>query len=197
MTMLIGLKGRMHSGKDTAYDHLRDSNPDLAVRRVSFADKMKLSGVRSLGFTSKTGDEAIAIANYLKERCTIEIYAGRHCIKSITGREYWQFVGTEGHRDVFGTDFWVDVVLPRPSEHPDRDSRQIDNQQAVERSFPGADIVAFTDVRFHNEAARILRLGGEVWNIDADERLGPLPSESHESEWPLQETHITRRVDNN
>jgi len=31
---------------------------------------------------------------------------------SITGRQALQRYGTEGHRDVFGEDFWVDALLP-------------------------------------------------------------------------------------
>lgn len=64
----------------------------------------------------------------------------------------------EGVRCQLGRDTWVDAVLP---------------------GHPGALDVVITDVRYPNEAARILALGGVIWVIT---RPGVGPVNNHDSE---------------
>jgi hypothetical protein len=56
----------------------------------------------------------------------------------------------------------------------------------------GTSAVAFTDLRYPNEAQRILDLGGEVWEII---RPG-LSSDGHASETPLPRELVSRRIRN-
>jgi hypothetical protein len=199
---LIGLKARLHGGKDTAFDFLVNRfNGDYGpFQRVGFADKLKLSGMAALGLTQGSDEDTIALANDLKENGVIAVVCAGYGPADphiISGREFQQWYGTEAHRDIFWREFWVDALLPQPSETFPGSDRWWENQSALKKSFPDVGTLVITDCRFPNEAQRVLGLGGEVWVIDADERLGPLPEDSHESEYPLPERLVTRHVDNN
>lgn len=186
---LIALNGRAHSGKDTAYTMI-----DALVReqggvteRICFADKLKLSGMRALGFNPSSTASAVAAADVLKEHgyvtTTWKDEYNNLVKKSVSGREFWQLYGTEAHRDVFGKDFWVDALLPRDPDF-------------LAYDYPGVDVLVETTTRFPNEAERVLNLGGQVWRIDADVRLGRRQP-AHESERRLPPEYITLTVPNN
>lgn len=193
---LIGLNGRKLSGKDEAFKILRDNNPGVNFLRTSFADKIKLSGMRALGYTyfEDEIDKAVAMADHIKENCTVAVIDARnhHIKQEISGREWWQFYGTESHRDIFGFDFWVDQVFPNPQGHTKEYVEYL-----MKYKFLDVDVVVETTVRFENEARRILDLGGEIWRIDADKRLGPLPPEAHVSEHGLPADLVTLTIPNN
>lgn len=199
---LIALNGRAHSGKDTAYTMI-----DALVReqggvaeRICFADKLKLSGMRALGFDPESTAEAVATADVLKEHGYVTTtWKDEHnnlVKKSVSGREFWQLYGTEAHRDVFGKDFWVDALLPLPPAtllgEPEHNMGYF-----LSARYPGVDVLVETTTRFPNEAERVLNLGGQVWRIDANVRLGPLPESAHESERGLPPEYITLTVPNN
>lgn len=204
---LIGFHGRLQSGKDTAFEvidrHATDDNK-LAVRHA-LADPLKISAFRALGIDKALQaferDELVGIAELVKKtgRVTVswERPNGTLTAVSITGRQFLQFYGTESHREPdlgssFGEDFWVDNLLPLGSVG-DRPAFW-DNFKESWAGF--ADFAVVTDVRFENEAQRILDLQGEVWWIDAEERLGP-NAETHASEQKLPDEFITRTLDNN
>lgn len=187
--MILGLHGRMTAGKDTVLERLRLISDSFA--RFAFADKLKISAMASLGFRGSaeknnlaTDEELIGFANLLKEYGTltvmIEVPATEDTPavvieKVITGREYLQYCGTEGGRDVFGADFWVDQAM----------------KPALEAEQAGA-IPASTDTRFPNEAEAVLAADGEVWEI-----VGPVSDTgTHESETPLPPELITLTIDN-
>lgn len=192
---LIGLNGRLHSGKDSAFDVIESRaklDDGLVAVRKAFADPLKISGMRALGFHGHglNNAELVEIANLIKENGHISVSYidddGEGQFHTLSGREFWQFTGTEAHRaedlgSSFGTDFWVDNLLPTIY---------------WEQNFDGADIGVVTDVRFPNEAQRIIDLGGEVWYVDADERLAE-PRSNHPSEAILPASLVTHTVDNN
>lgn len=138
--MVIGLCGDAGAGKDTVCSFMLDwfHGRDVQVRREAFADRLKLSAAR-IFFPDIELVDAIAWCNQMKGRGTVEVTrpGGAHGVK-ISGRELLQRYGTEAHRNVFGTDFWVDIVL----------------------NLKGSKII--TDVRFDNEAEGILAAGGQV-----------------------------------
>jgi hypothetical protein len=219
---LIGLHARLHAGKDTAFEFIDNwalVRRQLAQRRA-FADPLKISGMRALGFKAIKPDEAaeshwaVRVANQIKEtgRVTVTWVDVDGCMLSqtITGRELWQLYGTEAHRaddlgSSFGANFWVDNLLPAgTSSEP---LTRAANGEATSltplwyKNFEDwrgkrPDIAVVTDVRFPNEATRILKLGGEVWKIDADQRLGP-NTDGHASEQPLDDDYVSRVIDNN
>lgn len=171
--MLIGLHGKARVGKDTVYEMLAEDfeySPFSTVRRDAFADRLKIAAARSLGYHGDDKD-GIAMMNLLKlEGSEITVFIptttdGTGGIgKAFTGREYLQWFGTEGHRDVFEPDFWVNAVLPH---------NWVDDPE---------EVLVITDVRFPNEAERIRDLGGDVWLIERPEVEG---DDSHASEQVL------------
>lgn len=204
---LIGFHGRLQSGKDTAFeviDRQATDNNKLAVRHA-LADPLKMSALRSIGLDKALQifeiEEVLGVSELLKKsgRITVswERLNGTLTSASITGRQFLQFYGTESHRaddlgSSFGMDFWVDNLLPLG---------EVDGNPAFWQNFKEswagfADFAVVTDIRFENEAQRILDLGGEVWWIDAETRLGP-NEEAHISEQKLSDGYISKALDNN
>ncbi len=175
--MLVGLHGRLGPGKDAVYERL--CYHGFGPVRIAFADKLKVSAMACLGYSKDyfgealLDEELVALANDLKDGGVIHIYLGEGGHHTITGREYLQYAGTEGHRDVFGSDFWVEQAL-------------LDVTNETEGLY------TVTDTRFPNEAEAILARGGEVWRIiGANEETG-----DHPSEIPLPDEMIARTIDN-
>jgi hypothetical protein len=146
--MLIGLHGKAQSGKDTSYRYIEEwaLKQSLPVRRDAFADRLKLSLVKSLGFEGND-PTCMVMADQLKQPGWEVIVRQPDGIEHpLSGRAFIQCYGDEGHRQVFGRDFWIGFVLgdyPRSAE----------------------DVLVVTDVRYRNEADAIKWWGGEVWEI--------------------------------
>jgi hypothetical protein len=190
---LIGINGFKRSGKGTVADILAARGHAGVVYQVGFADKVKILAARSLGYLDLSPRECIALMDEAKERWVLDTRTANDVIQfnTITGREFLQHIGTEA-RKLFGADFWVDQVLPAASGHPVRDNREVSNSIALRERFPEVDCVAITDLRFPNEAERVLRLGGEVWRVN---RPGT-ESDGHDSEQVLSGHFITKELDN-
>lgn len=181
--LLIALNGFKGSGKNTAGNFIKEWGEarGLVVEQRAFADLLKLSAARSLGLATATNiNDAVVLMDSLKETGEIDVMIpGQSLIKTITGREFLKWYGTEAHRDVFWKDFWVDQILPLPATN--MGDWTLNFRQ---RGDVFADIAIVTDCRFVNEAQRVHDLGGFVWNIhrpeyEADEHISeqPLPLE--------------------
>jgi Deoxynucleotide monophosphate kinase len=155
VTFLIGINGFKRSGKNTAGTVIKTwaETHDLRCMTVGFADRMKLSAARSLGiYSAQSVNDAIVLMDSLKESGTVDVCIPEQSImKSMSGREFLKWFATEGHRDVFGDDFWVDHVLP------------LSWDDIEVGSWP--DILAITDLRFANEARRVKALQGVTLEI--------------------------------
>lgn len=143
--MLIGLNGYKGSGKDTVATYLVEHH---GFHRLAFADKLKESVCNLLDI------DPIALERLknLEEDCRVTITIpnkGELC-RDISFRHFLQRYGTESHRDTFGTDFWVDQILPSVGAFYAAD-------QII--SHLNRDIV-ITDARFENEQKRIHDLKG-------------------------------------
>jgi hypothetical protein len=162
--VIIGLHGKKQAGKDTTLGYIDEyfGQTGLVVQGRSFARALKVSAAASLGIKP---DDPMVWADQLKVNSTIAVIDDdTHTSHEISGREFLQYYGTEAHRDVFGENFWVDVVCPRDLVSHD------------------AELLVFTDVRFPNEAERIKEVGGTIWQIirpDVETR------DLHASEQPL------------
>jgi hypothetical protein len=193
---LIGLHGRKTAGKDETFKVIHKLSGGYAERRA-FGDKLKESAMEALGFYPEDADA-------FKETGLITAsfdspYGEEKVELVITGRAYLQMYGTEAHRDVFGEWFWIDQVLPLDPEADDREYPLLtqpwqEKFRRADRELP--DYAVVTDVRFPEEADRILYLGGEIWRIDSDERLGE-NEDMHPSEAMLPESYISEVIDNN
>lgn len=156
MVGMIGIHGKMGSGKDTLLERLRLRSAKF--QRHSFADPLKRSAAVLLGMTDEQLDKWKRDGSY-RVRVTHDGYT----VKDLTIRTYLQRYGTEAHRDIFGDNFWVDQAMRVADQSP-------------EDAIP-----VFTDVRFENEALAIIARGGRIIQVSGpDEDTG-----EHASEKPL------------
>jgi hypothetical protein len=171
--LVIGLNGEKECGKDTFYGLFAKYKE--GTERDAFADKLKVSAARALGYEFDTTQEYLEWADWMKTYGIVEVSDSRFAPedKKISGREYLQFYGTEAHREVFDTDFWIDLVLTQK-----RDS----------------EILVVTDVRFPNEAEAIRSVGGQVWRINRDCQR---ETDHHASEQRLPDSLVDVEIYNN
>ncbi len=162
---LIGLTGKKGSGKDTVGGFIKEwaeENGQKAELR-GFAYSLKLSFAR-LFVPDATLEEALEFADAMKNHgklsfdvpLTNGIFDRFGPRSRISGRLALQQYGTEAHRDVFGSDFWVDQLV-------DADD---DDWRPNLTVWPAdLDIGIIVDLRFPNEAERIRNVGGLVLNV--------------------------------
>lgn len=162
---IIGLTGRAGSGKSTVAEMISEIRGDWMVVSEGIADRLKISAARSLGMDASDRD-LIKNMESLKIDGSVSWEMGPHG-GEMTGRRYLQLYGTEAHRDIFGSDFWIDQILPDPNSPT----------FGREDEF---DLLVLTDVRYENEVKRIWECGGDVWMIHRSE-VDPLPG-NHRSE---------------
>ena len=176
--MLIGFHGRKQAGKDTAFSRLSlyYDEPVYYVERVSFADLLYRSAAAALGVTVEElyewkVDDNVRIS--IQRRTLVQGEFVWEDIQTLNFRQYLQYYGTEAHRDIFGSNFWVDAVT----------------------MYHEGKIVVVTDVRFVNEAEAIREFGGTIVEL-----VGPTEVEqagdTHASETPLPRELVDFVIDN-
>lgn len=171
--MIIGLTGRIGSGKDTAYLRMV-SLYDRPIVRASFASPLKASASALLQIKQEVIEEIKRDDNV---RVTVHKNGDKY--SELTFREFLQRYGTESHRDIFGENFWVDIGIARAV----RGLGQIQ----------GNPVIVFTDVRFDNEAEAIIKAGGKVFEIIGEDA----PISNHSSEAGIAKHMIAGMVYNN
>lgn len=193
---IIGLCGPAGSGKDTVANIATTFLFRKKVIRHGFADKLKLSAAR-LFKPDANLEEALAFCNWLKDHgCVIQAPAGGLALAEagfdaeVDGRPFLQRYGTEGHREVFGDDFWLDEVLPTELVPigPTDDC-------LVETTRNDCDVLLVPDVRFPNEVNRVLEVGGELWKVDRPS-VAPIATAGHASESGVDDSLVTLTVRN-
>ena len=191
---LIGFNGFKGSGKNTSANILAEIYGDGTgvVYQVGFADKVKIAAARALAFLDASPRECIALMDEAKERWLIDYRTNNDVVQlgTITGRQFLQNIGVE-MRKLFGEDFWVDQVLPHAARESCDARADIHAARLAER-YPDVDCLAITDLRFENEAQRILDLGGEVWRVNNP----ACESDGHDSEQMLPDNLVTYEIDN-
>lgn len=167
--MLIGLTGRAQSGKDTVYQELSVLyGPVRNVERRAFADLLYQSAAAALGVTA---DDLRSWKTRPEVTITVQedpLFVPR---RLGTVRQYLQRYGTEAHRDMFGSRFWVDALDLTHGDH---------------------DLVVVTDVRFENEAEAIRGAGGHVVRVVGP----PTPDDDHASEAPIPDHFVAYTLEN-
>jgi hypothetical protein len=127
--MLIGMVGNPGAGKDTVAGILVS---ELGYKRVAFADRLRIGLLGIDPFVVDNDGEVIRLSSLIKsvgwERAKREVVEVRRLL---------QAYGTEGGRDIFGPNCWVNVVA----------------EEIVVRT-------CITDVRFPNESNFITESGG-------------------------------------
>jgi hypothetical protein len=158
--MLIGLGYKMHVGKDTVADILKDRHGYL---KLSFAAALK--------------DMAMKIDPVIFSPPAVNVGGGHGRLAHLVATEGWdaakrypevrrflQALGVSA-RDTFGEEIWIEKVADRVD------------------SSPSTDFVV-TDVRFPNEVAAIRTMGGKVVRVDRP-GLGTSQYGTHVSETAL------------
>lgn len=173
--MLIGLTGCKGSGKDTVGQHLVN---EYGFHRLAFADKLKQAVANLFGITVEEVDRLKNKPSHV--RLTEVGSDSRYSTTAqlIYWREFLQRFGTEMGRNTFGQDFWTDLWETTYHE--------------AQMTSSAYKPVVVTDVRFENEARRIIQLGG--WLIEVV-RPGHEP-DGHASEEPIDRDLLTAQLGN-
>lgn len=173
--MIIGLTGKIGSGKDTVADYLVEYH---GFQKVGFSDVMYNAVCALWGITL---EEAL---DYKRDAVASVHIAWDHRIPSDTlshnwtWREFLQRFGTEMGREVFGPDFWVEQFANRYLSY---DDDVLDSRNYVVR-----------DVRFNNEAELITDYAGDIWHIV---RPG-FEGDEHVSESGINPTYVRGDIGN-
>jgi hypothetical protein len=162
--VIVGISGYARSGKDTIADHLVNS---YGFSQKSFASDMK-KAMYILNPIVKSDD--ISVFRYRQIVDAYGLDTAKDTIPEI--RRLLQVFGTEVGRDMFGIDFWVNLVL-----------NNIDSTNTV-----------ISDVRFKNEADAIRKAGGQIWRVNR-ENVNPITG--HISEIDLDDYNFDVVINNN
>jgi hypothetical protein len=198
---IIGINGFKRSGKGETAIAVADVLGEEAfgfkvVKGVGFADKLKIIAARTLGF-SGPDEDMIALMDQAKEKWIFHLTDSQpyndeaFVFHELTGRQYLQNFGNEA-REIFGDTFWIDQVLPKvPYITPTGTPQQVVDI-TLQAKYPKVDVLCITDLRYENEAERVLSLGGVVWEV-----IRPnTKSDGHASEQVLPRELVTRQIDN-
>src|SRR3954471_8195190 len=134
---IIGLTGRKRHGKNEVGNAICQFMPGAVT--VGFADKLKISMMRSLGFNDRSEAELIELADTLNGDAHFQLTYKepnsplKFSCHEFSARQLLQWYGTEGGRKTFGDSFWIDQVLP---------------ETPVALKYGGAPLLVITDIRF-------------------------------------------------
>lgn len=162
--MLIGICGRMRVGKDVASSHLVEKH---AFNRVAFADPLKWLAlhVNPIVDYLTIGDGTVVPWRLAD---VIEMCGAEEAKAMAEVRALYQNLGT-GIRELCD-EFWVDVA-----------------EAKIRTLWETSRHVVVTDVRFPNEADRIVSLGGTILRIIRDGSGEGITNSEHISETALND----------
>lgn len=178
--MIIGLTGKKGAGKNAVARLLAGYAP-LPVVEVSFARKLKESAAAMLGCTVddlerwKNDPNAVVIVGQAIEDGWV--------VGGVTQpvRSFLQRCGTEGHRDIFGEDFWLDAALPLKDVYDFTPAGMAEASCRITNPAYSDALYVVTDVRFPNEAQRVKDLGGIIVRV-----IGPQEIENADDTHPSE-----------
>lgn len=169
VSRIIGISGLARSGKDTVANILTNN---FGFQRLAFADPMRaaLYGANPLVLAELSEPNGYLYPSRLQR--VVDYYGWEHAKSSGEIRSLLQRFGTEGVRNQWGEDFWVDMLF----------------------STPHGPRLVIPDVRFPNEVKRIRSLGGSVWRVNRDGVEAP---NNHSSESSLDDSCFDAIINNN
>lgn len=136
-TVLIGLTGRMGSGKSTVADHLCREH---GFTEYAFAEPIKAGLAAILGITPEELER--------QKRSHLPVFPGYE----VGIRGMMQTLGTEWGRSGIHPNFWLDLAAQR-----------LDHLAAFSQEGPAGLVIS--DVRFENEADFVRQRGGVIVHI--------------------------------
>lgn len=170
-TEVVAFVGKKGCGKSTTAERIIKEYEKRydTCHRLSFAAPLKELCVRILVALYGKGDQGAKdkFAKYFfdeawKNEVIPEI--------GVTGRKFIQAVGTEGCREVFGYDFWVERLVT-----------QIESIERVD----GKHLIIVDDCRFFSELSGLIRAGAYVYRLP-----GGQEGDAHASETELDEARL-------
>ncbi len=170
--MIIGLTGKLESGKDTIADYLVEK---YGFDKVGFMDEMYRGVCGLFGIDLPT---ALAWKNPdygMKVGITGLVANTKLEFSEFTWREFLQRFGTEMARECWDEDFWIDRF----------------ERKYLEDST--SDFLVVKDVRLNNEALCLGSHGGTIWEVLRPGKDG----DSHLTEAGIDERHIDGEIMNN
>lgn len=165
--MIIGINGVKGAGKDTLGTYLADN---YGFELLSFAALLKESFAALFDIPV---EDLESLKNDPVAMVTLTYRSGLQI--EMTVRTALQRYGTEAHRDVFGTDFWIE-------------------QAYRVHSLDYSKLYAWTDARFKNELLSVRTLGGINVRVD---RTVAEDGDAHVSEEAPPAELIDYTLDNN
>jgi hypothetical protein len=180
--MIIGLTGKKRRGKDTVAAHLV-ANHDF--KRYGFADKVK-AYLYAINPIIYQGDSDETRYQDLVDDMGIEAAKEIPEIRALLQR-----TGTEAGRSIFWKDFWVDILFRQLEE-----DYMAYNTGLDERRLQTSKGIVISDVRFDNEAERIMQYGGHVIRVVSSREGLPAPDD-HASEKDIASHLISGTIHNN
>lgn len=179
--MIIGLTGKRLAGKDTVANYLVEK---YGYEHVSYGKKMKEAIAALFNITVEEVEDYKDDRSFsVLDRVEVHLEVGGIFTKAFGWVEFLQRFGTEMGRNVLGEDLWLNYCFPDPEQYHHASDLYRDEKLVVK------------DVRFENEAKRILDLGGKIIEIrrewideknDAHVSEAGLPS--HYSEYVIANT---------
>ena len=169
--LIIGLTGKMKSGKDTVADIIIESSKHKAfAKKVSCADPLKRLCIEFLGL-------------HEKDVYTQEGKETSNHTWGMTNREILQKIGTDAMRNNFHKDVWA-ICL----------KSALEDEMAIETQAGGdmERVIIVPDVRFNNEAQAIIDLGGYVFEVTRPGAEG----DDHASEQGIDRDLINVTINN-
>jgi hypothetical protein len=185
---LIALHGARGAGKDTTFHFIQKwcakSDPALSAVRRGFADKMKWAYMR-MWVPDCTMEWAIEFIDLWKNNSQAYVEgrfgggAADTFLYPVNFRDHMNQFATESAREVYGSDFWVDMLLPTQRYGPHDEEPAWWANFTIPPIWYGkqvrsvAHMAVITDLRAENEVARIKDLGGlcvKIKRRDAEEK---------------------------
>ena len=161
--IVLGISGRLKSGKDTASDFIKEALLEWKVRgsfvRLGFADAV----YRELGIA------LCAMNMEFASESQIQYYISYVKQNKDNFRNLLQGIGTDYRRELCGRGYWVNQVLKKLT------------------TFNNDAFVCIPDIRFLNELQPLTSVDIPVWRI-VRPSLGHLPEDAHPSETELKDT---------
>jgi len=174
--MIIGISGKIGSGKDTAGKIITELMPSFEVKK--YADKLKYIVSILIGCSK----EELENQNFKMNPCSPEWQHAIKHAKTMTPRLMLQLIGTEGGRDLIHHNIWVNALFADYNH----------GFNADEEVFSMPDWV-ITDMRFPNELDAVKQRGGITIRIER----GAGNTGDHPSETALDNAQFDHRLDNN
>lgn len=188
--MIIGISGKIGSGKDTAAQIIKDCDPESKWVVKKFANKLKLiaqilTGIPMIKFEDQEFKNTYLSSEWDKPKDTghtilVNGEAAHEVItEPMTVRRFLQELGTDAIRNGLHHNTWVNAMM---SDY--KKSKNVDE----EYTYPNWLV---TDVRFPNEADAIREKGGIILRIERkQESKSTHPSEVALDNYPFDYTIV-------